>query len=257
MNLHSAAPAFELTRTDYPTVTRLMTKVDATKSKSAVVLATGEDISADEFQQGWRGEYDTSFLRQIDDLTDNPLAVTGAVTDRPPQAYLFTAMSAIPVAATVKGYYATQGETAPVLASVRADTGRANAHFHPNAYLDPRAQADFDRHEQREIARLSNIIAGMEHVCVVDQYVLSGRTIRYGAYLAQQAGAHTVSMMRGRWYQQWSMTGDETVLAATEQLYSSHNPFMYRIGAAAVTGSDLFETPVTRAFRSLMDRLGL
>ncbi|HEX7633244.1 MAG TPA: hypothetical protein VF401_02885 [Candidatus Saccharimonadales bacterium] len=196
------------------------------------------------------GEF--SFARQINAVAQDGYALTDhepQPIDRPPEAYLFTARSAIPVAAAVRGYYKELGNELPVRTSVSANAQKGWIHktfTGPNTLSVSPATREAKKDmidaflvdEQKEIQRLSGLLSGMEHVCVIDQYVGTGSTITYAAYLAKQAGARTVSLIRGNWYEGWypDKTRGESLELALENLYSTHEPFMHLIGVMSCRG---------------------
>lgn len=54
-------------------------------------------------------------MTQVDAIHNDPLTVSNGQSDRPPEAYVFTASSAIPVADAIRGYYEAQDASVPLL----------------------------------------------------------------------------------------------------------------------------------------------
>lgn len=136
-----------------------------------------------------------------------------------PDAYVVTANSAIPVAASIRSFYRALKKPVPRLSYVEANR-LASIEYQYEHKLD-----------QTEIERLRRQLNGAEHVTVVDQFVQSGQTLRLAGALLEKAGIATISAVRGRWYPEFNhMHVDKERLTCREGM------FMKYIGERAVYG---------------------
>lgn len=131
--------------------------------------------------------YDTSFRRQMRQLIDAPDSVHSCLRSSP-DAYVVTANSAVPVAASIQGLYSALGLRCPPITYIGADRKTA-------------AKYSSETHfPQDEVERLKRFLRGARHVNIIDQFVDTGLTIGYGAALLHHAGVPQVSGVRGKWY---------------------------------------------------------
>jgi hypothetical protein len=155
----------------------------------------------------WAQYTDTSFTRQIVD-------VDGRGT---PDAFVFTIKSAIPVADSVRGFYETSGKNTPLLLGIGVNQMMAHGYM-----MDERAsKIEFSD----ELERLTPIIQGMARVCVIDQYVCTGNTIRTAVELISRAGVNDVETIQGLWYQE-ALPSEIDISGMS----SKHSDFMNNIG---------------------------
>jgi hypothetical protein len=139
-----------------------------------------------------------------------------------PDAYLFTADSAIPVADAIRGYYQELGDITPLTDYIEADRGVS---YHSGDY------PWLTDEKEKELRRLSKCIKGMSHVCIVEQFVQRGITMQYAANLVHEAaGPDIISGIQGRWYID-AHDVDKT------NLTSPHKTRMQVIGASAAVSS--------------------
>ncbi len=145
-------------------------------------------------------------------------------TSTEPQAYLFTALSAIPTADALRGNFNERGAILPLLGYIAANRQSA-LHNHDPSALSSVNLDKFRQQQETEISRLATLYSGLSHVCVVDQYVRSGNTLMYAEHLLACAGIQQISAIRGRWYCQ--ATPSEVDIP---NLTSAHADFMHRVG---------------------------
>ena len=131
---------------------------------------------------------DTSLTAQLADLTRQGL--TGADT-----MLLFTANSAIPVADAIRG----ASEVLPIDAALGHIAADRNGATHYRLY----GEENWLGEEQlAEVERLAVDLAPYEKVVVLDQYVLTGRTLQHAGRLLETAGWQGETYaVRGHWYQ--------------------------------------------------------
>lgn len=137
---------------------------------------------------------DASFAAQINHIYHCPSEVVPDVT-KPPEVYLVTARSAIPTADAIRGFYQEMGLKCPPVGYITADRDLA---FKYIKQPSDQSKANLDK----EAARLSSTLKDAHHVCVIDQYVQSGRTLQYAGYILDYAEVQHTSAIRGRWYHQ-------------------------------------------------------
>ncbi|MDQ5971918.1 MAG: hypothetical protein QG553_77 [Patescibacteria group bacterium] len=136
-------------------------------------------------------DVDMTFTGQMEQVTTTPEAIHPDL-QTPPDLYLFTAYSAVPIADAVRGYYQAAGWSVPALGYIQADSRLSDW------FRDGSAKSISDAESER-LAELTN---GKEHVCVLDQHVASGMTLVYAGHLLQNAGVEAASAIRGYgWYQ--------------------------------------------------------
>lgn len=108
-----------------------------------------------------------------------------------PDAFLFTAYSAVPVADSVRGFYAAAGDPTPAINFINANR---DASRHPGS-------EKYTTRVDYESKRLEAFLDGCNKVCIVDQFVYTGRTIKLASEIIGTAGVEVVCLMKGNWYQ--------------------------------------------------------
>ena len=150
---------------------------------------------------------DMSFTRQLHEVVD-------AIVQ--PHFFL-TANSAIPVADSIRGFYAAAMQQTPPIDYIRADFRAASKFWATNQL------------SAAECHRLKHTRMGLQETAVVvDQRVCSGQTIGYGARLLFSVGFSDVVALRGDWYNDHSTSSE-----LREQVSSTHSKFMKAVGRAA------------------------
>lgn len=164
---------------------------------------------------------DSSFTSQMIQLSISPDEIKRQLS--PPEAIVFTSLSAIPIADAVRGYYDGLGLSRPLLSHITANRALAKR------FASIRRLHTFQTPaEKAEISRLGSLFAGLQHVSVVEQYVDSGKTSLYAGRLLLAAGVEQVSVVRGNWF------NDARQLELDmPSLTSSHAGFMRSIGLQA------------------------
>jgi hypothetical protein len=111
----------------------------------------------------------------------------------PPDLYLFTAWSAIPLVETVRGYLTEKG----IVDGFRADYIKMNRFMSDRYPTDPDHPYHLD-----EISRLACLFAEVSpsHVCIVEEWVASGRTLNAAGRLIERAGGPITTAIRGKWF---------------------------------------------------------
>ncbi len=169
--------------------------------------------------------FDRTFVRQMNSLYRSTDGLEGLL---PPSAIVVTANSAVPVADAVRGFYEEVGETTPLIIYIKADSFNG-LELHTVEEINQRAAikaSQLGRPFKKEVRRLTPILEGVDHVCLIDQYVSSGDTLRYASLVLKQAGVKIVSAIRGNWYE-GAMKKDIDL----QSVSSIHSRFMYRVGA--------------------------
>jgi len=133
-----------------------------------------------------------------------------------PDAYLLTAYSAVPIADSLRGFYASLGQQVPQLHYVRADTSTSRE-------VDLRRIRVAD-----EVARLKPLLTGMTRVCIIDQYHATCKTSGMAIEIAKQCGIHQVFSIVENWYQNADRDDIDLV-----NMTSIHALFMNYIGRQA------------------------
>jgi hypothetical protein len=156
----------------------------------------------------WKN-HDTSFARQMAELVIGDLA---------PEAYLVTANSAIPVADSIRGFFEELGQTSPPIYPINANSEDSWSYYFPGEGHDT------SRVYANEVKRLNCLLEGFDNVCVVDQYVFSGRTISFAAQMMRSAGVEgNIGGIRGLWYNGISYQDiDHHNLCAGDPYVSAH-----------------------------------
>jgi hypothetical protein len=172
--------------------------------------------------------YDDSFSSQIGTLVNDPESIG---LTKPPQAYVTTAHSAVPLADAVRGYYDAIGQPRPPINYIMAKSMVAASYFwgrrcQPNDILGHEMHQHTQKVAAHEVERLTPLLDEHEHVCIIDEYVSSGTTLRFAAELLERAGVEQVSAIRGQWYTQ--VYEHEIDL---ERVTSTHADFMYDLGS--------------------------
>lgn len=127
--------------------------------------------------------FDTSFTRQIKDVTRDYEILSKDLVE-PPGVFLFTAFSAIPFADMVRSYYSAAGESLPQIGHIRASRRKSWA---------------TEEAQHREASRLLNMVDECNHICVVEEYVSRGQTLKLASNILSLAGVEHVTAIRGRW----------------------------------------------------------
>lgn len=162
---------------------------------------------------------DMSFARQMHDVLQQPSSKTKNEKLSSPDLFLLTYKSAIPVADAIRGYYEVLEQPEPIISFVRPFKEQ-NTDGSSNEKLI-----------ENEITRLEQLVQHVANVCVVDQFVSTGNTIKRARNLIDQAagGETTGTVIRGDWYGQANQIGPTQI----EQMTSKHADFMRRIGQVA------------------------
>ncbi len=135
---------------------------------------------------------DSSLVRQLYQVL-HPDEEFSSIGKKAPEIVLFTDRSALIVSRAVLAFYNELGIEPPQVGPINADRAKEEGFAHSQT-----TSSDVANHE---IERLAPVIAH-RHVTIVEQYVASGRTLRYAAHLAHKAGAQTVTAIRGLWYEE-------------------------------------------------------
>lgn len=136
-----------------------------------------------------------------------------------PDVFLFTAMSAIPVADTVRAFYEHLGITLPNMAAIHLN--------HKKAYRSDDVIQESDLSD--EVTRLEPILRGAHHACVVEQNVITGRTLQAAQIVLETLGIQQVStFIRSNWYRQAARHEIDE-----QSLTSEHVNHMRTIGVVA------------------------
>ena len=162
-------------------------------------------------------ENDTSFSRQINQLVNDPCSVHPQLKSRP-DAYVFTANSAIPVADAIREYYKQSQFGQPIMTHIEANRISSTLNLLTKVYPED------------ELSRLEKLLVDTDHVCVVEQFVDTGRTLSYAAELLFQAGVEQVSAIRGGWYANARLLD---IYEDKSKVSSKHAAFMREIGKKA------------------------
>jgi hypothetical protein len=207
-----------LTASEYDAVARNMLVGNPDLPSAAIEIGIGDRAAE---LRPWT--YDTSFVRQM-----NELQTVGYVTPTLPDIYAVTRNSAVPVADSIRGYYEHLEQICPPIIGIDANSVDGYRFFHGEK------QRLLTERQRVHVAQLA--IAGTlgAHVCIVDQFVATGRTIAVGAELLYASGASQVSAIRGKWY-----TDILKPVTHADQLglTSSHAPFMHDVGRLAAAHS--------------------
>lgn len=140
--------------------------------------------------------------------------------DNRPDLYLFTAKSAIPVADTFRGIFGD--DNPPSLGYIKASSKSAFPYI--DQFMKPPNHTSIAAH-QAEVERLRKLTQTAPHVCVVEQYSDTGKTLRYAGLLLKEAGVQTVSGIRGQWYHEARKEDVDK-----HGLTSTHAQFMHGVG---------------------------
>jgi len=168
---------------------------------------------------------DTSFTRQINQLVNESSSVHPKLQGSP-DAFVFTANSAIPVADAIREYYDRSQLQQPLMTHIEANRITATLSFLNKSY--PKVDLQNTSFPEDELKRLKLSLSNANHVCVVEQFVGTGRTISYASELLYRSGVRQVSAMRGRWY------ADARFLDIDKSSTTSkHSVFMREIGRKA------------------------
>ena len=160
-------------------------------------------------------EYDSSLTTQL-----NALVATAEI----PDVFVLTAISAVPVADAIRGYFEANGTDVPVITHVQAN--QANAHdYHRLNWCESKNQKRvIKRFVNAEVKRLKPVVDGA-NVCTIDQFVSTQNTIKYAAELLKQAGVKQGTAIRGKWYDQ-----ADRAEVDLDTMTSVHHLFMHKLG---------------------------
>lgn len=207
-----------LTVSEYGAVARNMLVRKPELPSAAIAVGMGDEPSELRPQT-----YDTSFERQMDDLH-----TVGFVVQSLPKMYAVTRNSAVPVADAIRGYYEQLQQDCPPIIGIDANSIDGFRFFHGEK------QRHLTAKQREHIAQLALNGTANAHVCIVDQFVASGRTIAVGAEMLYSSGAGQVSAIRGKWYTEALKPPNR---ADRFTLTSKHAPFMRDIGKLAASHS--------------------
>jgi hypothetical protein len=162
-------------------------------------------------------------------LMENPTSL-GYGIQGPPDAFVVTTCSAVPIAAALQGYLeSSNANILPSISDIHMNRESSERFFYRNRSL-PGGIEGFTRHSD-EIDRLRGVLEGARHVTVVEQYMISGQTMKCAAALLYAAGVAQVSGMRGKWYEHYPPRD-----VSTDNLRERDGvvyDFMYGVGAHA------------------------
>lgn len=174
------------------------------KPSAACIL--GSDIILNTLLELDDNRSDTSFTRQIKSVADDRHLT--------PQVYLFTAFSAVPFADTLRGYYDASPEATPPIGHIKASR---------------RMEWETEYAQAREAERLQAFLGEATRVCVVEEYVVTGQTLRLAQSILDRTGVTTIHAIRGRW-DPFGLNEEDVDLKTTS---SKHADMLYEIGQAA------------------------
>lgn len=139
---------------------------------------------------------------------------------------LFTSRSAVPLADAFRAYYDRIDLAQPSMSYIRANYDTRLATM-PHYAIDGRAIEK----QRKEIDRLGSLLSTHQHPCIVEQYIYTGETMRYGLSLIERSGfpAASIATISGRWYED----AGERMSISHKNLTSSHRAFLRRIGTIA------------------------
>ena len=161
-----------------------------------------------------------SFTEQLQQLLHRPDTLAPQLT--PPDAYLLTDSSAIPIADSLRGLFDVQQSVHPLLGTIKAPKELRSR------YWGQKSPQTFNRADGHEINRLEALLSGAAHVAIIEEVVFSGYSLAYACRLAFAAGVRNVSVVRGYWYTHVSQ-GD----VYHQAISSRHRDAMYDIGRTA------------------------
>jgi hypothetical protein len=135
-------------------------------------------------------------------------------------AMLVTAVSAIPVADSIRGFYAEAGGSTPVI-----DYIKPIKDSHPMPTVMRKA----------EKLRLMNLLAGTDQpVYVIDEFVASGRTLKNCLGMLGAIGIDRPRGIAGKWYRDIHRADVDI-----DQCTSIYADFMFQVGVLACQQSEL------------------
>ncbi|MCA9327457.1 hypothetical protein KDA14_02925 [Candidatus Saccharibacteria bacterium] len=194
---------------DYDTVARRMLTVDSSRPGAALWYSVNGLEKPAVHSTRMISRQDSSFVRQLHQVL-HPAFGLGLTQDTPPpDLYLLTAHSAKPLSTALRTFYDSMGLATPTIGSIEDGDNEA---FIANKQVERKVQ-------------------GAQHVCIIDQMVLSGLTLlRSARSVARTADATTVvSGIRGTWYDDARRYADDP----TTPTVSDHAGFFRGVGAAA------------------------
>lgn len=100
----------------------------------------------------------------------------------------FTAMSAVPIADTIRGLFEVLGMPTPTLFTLLCNKN--------TAMMWKRSPGI----RTSEVDRLAKDLHGMTSATIIDQYVFMGTTLRHATSIVHDVGIPTVQTLPGRWY---------------------------------------------------------
>lgn len=139
-----------------------------------------------------------------------------------PDAFFFTAISAIPVADAVRGYYSALNRQHPQLFSIPANCSTSriyNDHGHSEIF-------------KFQSASFRESMTNIKSAVVIDQFCASGKTLNYAGKLLLASGVERVQAIIGNWYCD-VVPLTRTRLAAEVNCWDLTSPdreFMVRVG---------------------------
>lgn len=202
-----------LTQREYPNISALMVHGQPERPNAALAVNPFEEPIG----LGYR-RYDTGFSSQIDQV-EHYYSELDPEIESAPTAYAVTLSSAVPVADAIRSYYHTLGKTCPPIVGINVNS------VDGLKYYDDKSPQNLSANHRTHVAKLSSAIQNPSHVCLVEQYVCSGRTLALGGILLRAAGATHVTAIRGKWYGEVK----KHTLNLTD-LTSEHKDFMSKVG---------------------------
>lgn len=197
MRLHDMSPPTYLNFETVPIVEHCMTTAEF--GLNSALCTIQPNITTDRLRVHIGNQYqDTSFKRQM--LEVSGIAPTDETDNYQPDVFLVTANSAIPIADSIRGFYEVLGIEPPLVGYINI-----NRHFNPDNEADTTTRDE-------EAKRLIEVLDGAERVCVVEEYVDLGRSLKNAEEILRMAGAVTITAVRGRWYRQWDRLGSTSGL---------------------------------------------
>ena len=158
--------------------------------------------------------YDTSFTRQAWDMVGSP--------EKCPDVIIGTVFSGIPPIDALRGFYDGLGKEYPVFLPLHV-----NQRFAKDYYATTQTGRLARTRGRYWTNRLKPMLGGAK-VTVVEEYVSTGACLEVCHELIKNAGAASVTAVRGKWYSD-VFRGDINIRRMT----STHDVFMRGIGRKA------------------------
>ena len=171
---------------------------------------------------------DATFSAQLSQLLDRP-ELLGDDIIGPPEAYVLTANSAIPIADAIRGYFTMLGWAAPPITYISTKLINPNSQRTLTTKASRAFPEDANNSVEQQFDRLYPVLQGMTHVTLVDQYVASGSTLATAAGILELLGINQITAIRGNWY---AGVYDPSEVDRTT-MTSTHAEFMRDVGAQA------------------------